>query len=77
MLQYATASMVEHAAVNRGVVGSSPVWGGGKPVNIYVCGFFFIWLKSLPLRKEIIYTAAKRNMSCVYKTNSIIIIIII
>ncbi len=33
--------MVEHAAVNRGVVGSSPTRGGkGKPVDINVYGFF-------------------------------------
>ncbi len=32
-------SMVEHAAVNRGVVGSSPT-RGVKPVNIRVCGLF-------------------------------------
>ena len=31
--------MVEHSAVNRGVVGSSPTRGGWKkPVNISVCG---------------------------------------
>ena len=35
------SSMVEHAAVNRGVVGSSPTRGGkGKPVDVNVYGFF-------------------------------------
>ena len=35
------SSMVEHAAVNRGVVGSSPTRGGDKkPVNVYVYGLF-------------------------------------
>ena len=34
--------MVEHAAVNRGVVGSSPTRGGkGKPVNVCVYRSFF------------------------------------
>ena len=33
------SSMVEHAAVNRGVVGSSPTRGvDKKPVNVKVCG---------------------------------------
>ncbi len=32
--------VVEHSAVNRGVVGSSPTRGVKKPVNINVCGFF-------------------------------------
>ena len=37
------SSMVEHAAVNRGVVGSSPTRGGKeKPVNIDVCGLFIL-----------------------------------
>ena len=36
------SSMVEHAAVNRGVVGSSPTRGGKeKPVNIIVYGFCY------------------------------------
>ena len=35
--------LVEHAAVNRGVVGSSPTRGVDKrPVNVYVCGFFML-----------------------------------
>ena len=38
------SSMVEHAAVNRGVVGSSPTRGGkGKPVSKYAYGFFCTW----------------------------------
>ena len=37
------SSMVEHAAVNRGVVGSSPTRGGkGNPVDVNVCGFFVL-----------------------------------
>ena len=32
------SSMVEHAAVNRGVVGSSPTRGVKKPADISVCG---------------------------------------
>ncbi len=32
--------MVEHTAVNRGVVGSSPTRGVQKPVNILFAGFF-------------------------------------
>ena len=36
------SSMVEHAAVNRGVVGSSPTRGGKeRPVDINVCGFCY------------------------------------
>ena len=36
------SSMVEHSAVNRVVVGSSPTRGAvdGKPVNINVCRLF-------------------------------------
>ena len=35
------SSMVEHAAVNRGVVGSSPTRGVSKnPVNLLFTGFF-------------------------------------
>ena len=42
------SSMVEHAAVNRGVVGSSPTRGGkGNPVNVYAYGIF-----TLPRRME-------------------------
>ena len=44
--------MVEHSAVNRVVVGSSPTRGvkpaagavAGKPVNISVCGLFTVRL---------------------------------
>ena len=32
-LRYVTVSMVEHTAVNRGVVGSSPTRGGKKQFN--------------------------------------------
>ena len=39
--------MVEHAAVNRGVVGSSPTRGGkGNPVNVYVYGIFYLLEKT-------------------------------
>ena len=41
-LRYVTATLVEHAAVNRGVVGSSPTRGVIKPVNIKVYGPFFV-----------------------------------
>ena len=34
------SSMVEHSAVNRVVVGSSPTRGAKRPVNIKACGFF-------------------------------------
>ncbi len=34
------SSMVEHAAVNRGVVGSSPTRGAKNLVNIGVCKVF-------------------------------------
>ena len=44
---FLSSSMVEHAAVNRGVVGSSPTWGAKeKPVNARFAGFFvFLLLK--------------------------------
>ena len=34
------AQSVEHAAVNRSVVGSSPTGGAQKPVNLIFAGFF-------------------------------------
>ena len=36
------SSMVEHAAVNRGVVGSSPTRGAKKPVDIMFAGFGYL-----------------------------------
>jgi hypothetical protein len=41
---FLSSSTVEHAAVNRGVVGSSPTWGAKKkPVNIKFAGFRYVW----------------------------------
>ena len=34
--------LVEHTAVNRGVVGSSPTRGVEKPVKLSVCRFFIL-----------------------------------
>ena len=54
--------MVEHSAVNRVVVGSSPTRGVGKrPVNISVYGSFYIQWKRLKGNK-IDRMAAKAGM---------------
>ena len=47
MPAFLDSSMVEHAAVNRGVVGSSPT-RGVKPVNIRVYGLFDHHFKDAP-----------------------------
>ena len=36
------AQLVEHAAVNRRVVGSSPTWGAKNTEYTFVCSVFFI-----------------------------------
>ena len=41
--------MVEHLAVNQGVVGSSPTRGAKKRKHIF-CASFFIFYQNLPLR---------------------------
>ena len=38
------AQSVEHAAVNRGVTGSSPVWGARKAVHAFAWAAFFLHL---------------------------------
>ena len=55
------SSMVEHAAVNRGVVGSSPTRGGkGKPVSKYAYGFFVLRER----RKKKRYIDVKQVVRC-------------
>ena len=61
LLVFLDSSMVEHAAVNRGVVGSSPTRGADrKPVNVRVCRLFCVqWMrlkgnKKRSLREECI-----------------------
>ena len=40
------AQSVEHAAVNRSVTGSSPVWGAKNPVHASGRDFYFLLLTS-------------------------------
>ena len=38
------AQLVEHAAVNRRVVGSSPTWGAKRTEHTKVCSVLFVFL---------------------------------
>ena len=45
------AQSVEHAAVNRRVVGSSPTWGAKNTEYTFVCSVFFILSMDLNQRQ--------------------------
>ena len=63
--RYETATLVEHAAVNRSVVGSSPT-GGAKnnPVNACIYGFSVTRNKNKNALKKgnIVHMAAKATV---------------
>ena len=57
------AQSVEHAAVNRGVTGSSPVWGAKK--KTIPCGwFFFVFIIRIKICGTVWLTDASRAVNC-------------
>ena len=47
------AQSVEHAAVNRGVTGSSPVWGASKKNHPF--GWFFLFTLNLIFNSDTVF----------------------
>ena len=55
------AQSVEHAAVNRRVVGSSPTWGAKRKGIAFAVPFFFLFMDA---EKEKAQTLRNRRIGC-------------